>query len=193
MVLTFKVQTRGGQTHHRYSRTLFGRFTVRHLILTLDRYITSISWTVASFLLAVISCLGLWQVVARFVLSQPSTWTEEIMRRLLIWCVMLGVVVALRQGVLVCVDLALRMTKGRWHQAVRLFVTLATASFLATIVYFGVQLAYRVRFQTFASIDISIAWAYAAVPVGAMLAIIAVIAHHLDPKKPDALAMAAGD
>ena len=166
---------------------------MRRLILTLDRYVTRVSWTVACVLLAVISCLGLWQVVTRFVLSQPSTWTEEVMRRLLIWCVMLGVVVALRQGVLVCVDLALRLTKGAWHQAVRLFVTLATTSFLATIVYFGVSLTYRVRFQTFASIDISIAWAYAAVPVGGSLAIIAVIAHYLDPQKPDALAMAAGD
>jgi len=54
-------------------------------------------------------------------------------------------------------------------------------------------LTYRVRFQTFASLDISIAWAYAAVPVGAALAIVAVIAQHLDPKKPDALAMPAGD
>jgi TRAP-type C4-dicarboxylate transport system permease small subunit len=34
-------------------------------------------------------------LVARFVLSQPSTWTEESMRRLLIWMVMLGTVVAL--------------------------------------------------------------------------------------------------
>jgi len=115
------------------------------------------------------------------------------MRRLLIWCVMLGVVVALRQGVLVCVDLSLRLTKGHWHTAIRLFVTVATASFLATIVWFGVSLTYRVRFQTFASLDISIAWAYAAVPVGAALAIVAVIAQHLDPKKPDALAMPAGD
>lgn len=166
---------------------------MRHFILMLDRYVTSVSWAVASGLLAIISCLGLWQVVARFVLSQPSTWTEEIMRRLLIWCVMLGVVVALRQGVLVCVDLALRVTKGAWHTAVRLFITLATGAFLATIVYFGIQLTYRVRFQTFASIDISIAWAYAAVPVGGSLALIALAAHYLDPKKPDALAMAAGD
>jgi len=166
---------------------------VRRFILTLDRYLTGLSWAVASGLLALISCLGLWQVTARFVLSQPSTWTEEVMRRLLIWCVMLGVVVALRHGVLVCVDLALRWTQGRWHLAIRLFVTLATTSFLATIVWFGVLLAYRVRFQTFASLDISIAWAYAAVPVGAALAIIAVIAHHLDPKEPEALASVAAD
>lgn len=166
---------------------------MRRLVLILDRYVTGSCWAIASALLAIISLLGLWQVLARFVLSQPSIWTEEVMRRLLIWCVMLGIVVALRHGVLVCVDLALRLTKGRWHAMVRLFVTVATTSFLGTIVYFGVLLSYRVRFQTFASIDISIAWAYSAVPVGAALAIIAVIAHHLHPEKPDALAMASGD
>ncbi len=166
---------------------------VRRLILTLDRYLTGLSWAVASTLLAIISFLGLWQVVTRFILSQPSVWTEEVLRRLLIWCVMLGVVVALRHGVLVCVDLALRMTTGRWHTAIRTAVTLWTVSFLATIVYFGIILSYRVRFQTFSSIEISISWAYAAVPVGAALSIIAVLAHHIDPKKPGELASATAD
>lgn len=148
----------------------------------------------ATALLAVISCLGLWQVAARFILAQPSVWTEEVMRRLLIWCVMLGVVVAIRQGVLVCVDLALRVTKGRWHQAIRLFVALMTGSFLATICWFGVSLAWRVRFQTFASLDISMAWAYAAMPVGAALAIVAVLANYLAPPvTPDVLVAASAD
>ena len=57
---------------------------MRHTILTLDRWLTSLAWTLACLLLAAISALGMWQVVARFVLSQPSTWTEESMRRLLI-------------------------------------------------------------------------------------------------------------
>ena len=73
---------------------------MRHTILTLDRWLTSLAWTLACLLLAAISALGLWQVVARFVLSQPSTWTEESMRRLLIWMVMLGTVVAFRRGCL---------------------------------------------------------------------------------------------
>ena len=99
--------------------------------------------TAATTLLALISCLGLWQVTARFVLAQPSIWTEELMRRLLIWCVMLGVVVAIRHGALVSVDLALRLSKGVWHQIVRLVIVLATASFLGTILWFGVSLAWR--------------------------------------------------
>ena len=112
------------------------------------------------------------------------------MRRLLIWCVMLGVVVAIRQGSLVSVDLMLRVSRGAWHQAVRLFISVATAAFLSTILWFGVLLTWRVRFQTFASLDISIAWAYACVPTGAALGLIALLAYHLDPPASSTLANA---
>jgi TRAP-type C4-dicarboxylate transport system permease small subunit len=40
-------------------------------------------------------------------------------------------------------------------------------------------LTLAVRFQTFASLELSMSWAYAALPVGAMLA---VVSHHLDPQ-----------
>lgn len=153
---------------------------LRNLFLSADRLITSLSLNLACALLAIISCLGLWQVVARFVLSQPSVWTEEVMRRLLIWCVMLGVVAAIRQGALICVDLMLRKAKGVWRQTVRAIVACSTLAFLGTILWFGISLAWRVRFQTFASIDISIAWAYASVPTGAALAMFATIANWID-------------
>ena len=151
------------------------------LLLALDDRLTGFALNVASALLAVICVLGLWQVVSRFVLSQPSTWTEEAMRRLLVWCVMLGVAVAFRRGALVSVDLMLRLSRGAWRRVVRAVITGVSLAFLAVLVWFGVDLAWRVRFQTFASLDLSMAWAYAALPVGAALAIVGVVAHHLDP------------
>ena len=154
---------------------------MRHTILTLDRWLTSLAWTLACLLLAAISALGLWQVVARFVLSQPSTWTEESMRRLLIWMVMLGTVVAFRRGALVSVDLMLRTARGAWRSTVRWIITSTALAYLAVLVWFGINLVTRVRFQTFASMELSMGWAYAALPVGAALAMLAVVANHLDP------------
>lgn len=151
------------------------------LLLAVDRHLGNLALNTACVLLAVICVLGLWQVVSRFVLSQPSTWTEESMRRLLIWCVMLGVVVAFRRGALVSVDLMLRVSKGAWRHVVRTFITVVTLTFLAVLVWYGADLAWRVRFQTFASMDLSMAWAYAALPVGAALAMIGVLAQHVDP------------
>ena len=154
---------------------------MRQTLLTLDRWLTGAAWTLACLLLATITALGVWQVVARFVLSQPSTWTEESMRRLLIWMVMLGTVVAFRRGALVSVDLMLRSARGTWLAAVRWIITSTALAYLAVLVWFGINLVTRVRFQTFASMELSMGWAYAALPVGAALAMVAVIAHHLQP------------
>jgi TRAP-type C4-dicarboxylate transport system permease small subunit len=154
---------------------------IRLVFLRLDRWLTDLALNLACVLLAIICVLGLWQVLSRFVFSQPSTWTEESMRRLLIWCVMLGVVVAFRRGALVSVDLMLRSSRGTWQHAVRGIITVASLAFLGVLLRFGVELAWRVRFQTFASMELSMAWAYAALPVGAALAIVTVLGHHFDP------------
>ncbi len=154
---------------------------MRQTILTLDRWITGAAWGLSCLLLAVIAALGMWQVLARFIFSQPSTWTEESMRRLLIWMVMLGTAVAFRRGALVSVDLMLRTARGAWRNTVRWIITGTSLAYLVVLVWFGINLATRVRFQTFASMELSMAWAYAALPVGAALAMLAVVANHLDP------------
>jgi len=154
---------------------------MKKMLLRLDRVLTGLCLYTACTLLAVISCLGMWQVVSRFVFSQPSTWTEESMRRLLIWMVMLGTVAAFRQGALVSVDLMLRLSRGAWRTFVRWTITVVNLTFLSVILWFGIDLVTRIRFQTFASMDLSMGWAYAALPVGALMGMLAVIAHHLDP------------
>jgi TRAP-type C4-dicarboxylate transport system permease small subunit len=158
---------------------------MKTIILAVDRHITGLCLSLACAILAVISCLGMWQVIARFVFSQPSTWTEEIMRRLLIWMVMLGVVVALRQGALISVDLMLRVSRGAWRHTVRGIITTVNLTFFAVVLWFGVDLVWRVRFQTFASLELSMAWAYAAIPVGALLGLLATVAHHADPRNEE--------
>ena len=158
---------------------------MRSLILSLARRLTGLAFLLAALLLALVAGLGLWQVVSRFLLEEPSTWTEEAMRRLLIWTVMLGTVAAFRQGALVSVDLMLRLSRGAWLRVVRFAIAGVSLAFLAVIVWFGVDLAWRVRFQTFASIDMSMGWAYLALPVGGVLSMLAVIANFLDPRNEE--------
>jgi TRAP-type C4-dicarboxylate transport system permease small subunit len=150
-------------------------------ILATDRIVTNAVWALAAGLLAVISVLGLYQVLIRFVFNQPSSWTEEVIGRLLIWTVALGVAAAFRQGALVSVDVMLRWSRGRWHQAVRLVILIVSATFLGLLAWVGYDLAWRIRFQTFASVPISISWAYLALPVGATFSLLALLAHYFDP------------
>jgi TRAP-type C4-dicarboxylate transport system permease small subunit len=150
-------------------------------ILAIDRIVTNAVWTLAALLLGVVASLGLYQVLMRFVFNQPSPWTEELIGRLLIWMVMLGVAAAFRQGALVSVDVLLRMSRGGLRRAVRLAILGASLFFLGLIAWVGFDLAWRIRFQTFAALPISISWAYLALPVGASFSMLAVIAHYFDP------------
>jgi TRAP-type C4-dicarboxylate transport system permease small subunit len=150
-------------------------------VLALDRVVTNAIWAIAALLLALIACLGLYQVLVRFVFNEPSPWTEEIIGRLLIWTVAFGVVAAFRQGALVSVDVMLRLSRGAWRRLVRRIVLVVSLSFLVMLAWVGYDLAWRIRFQTFASLPISISWAYLAIPVGATFSVLAVIANYFDP------------
>jgi TRAP-type C4-dicarboxylate transport system permease small subunit len=64
---------------------------------------------------------------------------------------------------------------------VRLIILGASVAFLVVLAWVGFDLAWRIRFQTFASVPISISWAYLALPVGACFSLLAVVAHYFDP------------
>lgn len=159
--------------------------TLARLILAVDRRVTAAVWTLAALLLAVLACIGLYQVLTRFIWNAPSPWTEELIGRLFVWCVMLGIVAAFRQGALVSVDLMLRLSRGAWLRFVRRLILVVTLGFLGVLVWYGLDLAWRIRFQTFATLPMSIAWAYLALPVGALFSMLAVVANHLDPQNKE--------
>lgn len=153
------------------------------LFLAAERRITALIMALACLLMALAACLGFYQVLTRFVFSEPSTWTEVGVRMTLIWMVMLGTVVAFRQGALVSVDLMYRLSRDTWLRTLRVLITAATVVFLGVLVWYGSEVAWRVRFQELAGLEaISIGWAYLALPVGGLFSIIAVLANHFDPQ-----------
>lgn len=153
------------------------------LFLLLERRVTSLMMMLACLLLALAATLGFYQVLTRFVFSEPSTWSEVGVRMTLIWMVMLGTVAAFRQGALVSVDLLFRVSRGAWRRVLHVLITSVTIAFLAVLVWYGVDIAWKVRFQELAGLEmISIAWAYLALPVGALFSILAVLGNHFDPR-----------
>lgn len=152
------------------------------LFLDIESRVTGFIMGLACALLALAACLGLYQVATRFIFSEPSTWTEVGIRVSLIWMVMLGTVMAFRQGALVSIDLLYRLSRGAWQQVLRIVITAVTVTFLLVLVYFGAEITWRVRFQELAGLEVSISWAYLALPVGALFSCIAVIANYFDPR-----------
>jgi C4-dicarboxylate transporter DctQ subunit len=132
-------------------------------------------------LMAVMVFIGAFQVLSRFVLHEPSPWSEEVLRRAMIWLVALGLSIGFRQGLHISVDVINRV-KAAWVRGlVHWAVFGITFVFLAMLIWLGADMAWRVRFQTFASMEISMTWAYMAIPVGAALSLISLVARALTP------------
>ncbi|MBS7243684.1 MAG: TRAP transporter small permease [Comamonas sp.] len=131
------------------------------------------------FLLAAV-LVGFWQVVTRFMLESPADWSEITTRALLIWAVLLGVALAFRHGAMLGVDFLRTLLAAPAQRVLAWAVGVICMGFLGMLAWVGGQMVWRVRFQTLPSLEISISWVYLAIPVGASLAAIAVLARLLD-------------
>ena len=155
---------------------------MKTLFLAFERRLTSAIVAIACLLLGLASVLGMLQVLSRFIFNQPLTWSEVLIRMVIIWMVMFGVVVAFREGAQVSVDLMYRLS-GRYQRPLHCLITLISVLFLGVIIWYGIDIAWRVRFQEIAGLEfLPMSIGYAALPVGATFAIIAVIANYLDPR-----------
>ncbi|SMF06937.1 TRAP-type C4-dicarboxylate transport system, small permease component [Tistlia consotensis] len=153
----------------------------RAAFLAVERRVTQAAVAAGCLGLAVAALTGLYQVLARFVLLRPASWSEPLIQVVLIWMAYLALAGAMRSGSLIAVDLLLRVATGRARRALRTLVTLAVLALLATLFWFGCLIVWRVRFQTIAGLDVAASWAYAALPFGSALSILALLAHAADP------------
>lgn len=161
------------------------RAAIRGAILRADRISTAIATLLASLALSVAVVAGLWQVVARFATETPSVWSEALVRTALIWMAFLGVAVALRAGALVSIDVAHRYSTGAVQRALEAAALAAALSMLGIMFWFGWMMAERVQFQEMAGLEVSMSWGYAAIPIGAVFAMIGAVAHFLDRRSEE--------
>jgi len=153
--------------------------------LAIERRFTAVIVILACILLGLASALGMYQVLIRFIFGTPSTWSEIAIRLVIIWMVMFGVVVAFREGAQVSVDLMYRLS-GRFRRPLHFLLTLIAVLFLSVLIWYGIDIAWRTRFQEIGGMEfLPMSVGYAALPVGSFFAIIAAIANFLDPRHAD--------
>jgi len=152
-------------------------------ILALDRVTTQAALVAACFALAIAVAAGAWQVFTRFLLNQPSPWSEALVRQALVWMVMLGLAGAVRQGALVAIDVTRQLLRGRARMVLDAMIFAAIVVLFGVLFWFGWEMANRVRFQSIAGLEVSIAWGYAAIPVGSVFAVVGALAALLDRRE----------
>jgi TRAP-type C4-dicarboxylate transport system permease small subunit len=157
---------------------------LRNTFLAFERRTTAFSLAFACAMLVAASCLGMYQIFARFVFHQPAEWSEVLIRFTLIWMVFMGVPSAFRQGAMVCVDLAYRKGGPGVKRSLDWLIAISALVLVAVIVRYGFDYAYRARFQTISGLEsFSMTWAYLALPIGGLFCVFGIVGCLLDPRR----------
>jgi len=157
---------------------------VRELYLKIEHGSTSLATALACAMLVLASALGLWQIVTRFIIERPAEWTEVLIRFSLIWMVFLGIPLAFRIGAMVSVDVLYRWSGKRLRRVLDTMVSLAALGLISVVIVVGWNYAQRGSVQSVIGLEnVSMFWAYLALPVGGVFSVIAIIGNWLDPQR----------
>lgn len=151
--------------------------------LDFERRLTTLSIWLACLMLVIAASMGMLQVLMRFVFELPSEWSEVIVRIALIWMVFLGIPAAFRYGSMISVDLMHRKASPRFRRVLDAVITLLSLALLAVIAWYGWDYAQRGKVQTIIGLEfMSMFWAFVALPIGSVCAMVGVIGNYLDPR-----------
>ena len=142
---------------------MMDRFT--HILTKVLRFILII-------LMAVIVLDVTWQVITRFILKNPSSFTEELAGFLLIWIGILGASYALHTRSHLGIDILTYKLKGAKKQTVEVVVYTIVLLFALFVMVVGGMRLVNLTFdlnQVSAAMGIPIGYVYLVLPVSGIL------------------------
>ncbi|MFZ4710564.1 MAG: TRAP transporter small permease [Zwartia sp.] len=157
---------------------------MKNTLLAVESVTTRFSLFIACLMMAIAATLGAFQVVMRFILEIPAEWTEVLIRFSLVWMVFMGIPYAFRVGAMVSVDVLYRWVGARGKRIFDFVTSVAALILVAVIIWWGWDYSMRGRVQTVIGLEeISMFWAYLALPVGGIFCVPAIIANYFDPQR----------
>lgn len=131
-------------------------------------------------MLGVMSILIILQVISRFVINFPLTWSEELSRYLMIYIVFLGAGLAMRHNNLISIELLPETLTGNKRRVVIILVMIISITFFAILFKQGIDILSMVKMQSSPGLQLSMAIPYASIPIGSLVLAINSLAVILD-------------
>lgn len=134
-------------------------------------------------LMALLVIAVTWQVLSRYLLAEPSSWTEELARFLLVWIGVLGASYAYRMKMHLGIDLLPQRLTGRNFAVLELVINLSVIVFAVAVMIVGggnlVAMTAELK-QISPALGIPMAWVYAVVPMSGVLIVLYALENALE-------------
>ncbi len=124
--------------------------------------------TLAIVLFAAMFACVLGQVVFRYFLGSPLTWSDELARYLFVWCAFLGWIVAARKRSHIGIAMVGERLPPRGRALFHFAGALAAIAFAAILAWYGTRIMLRNLDVETVALFFSIGVVYAIVPLAAL-------------------------
>ena len=135
---------------------------------------TALGWMLVLLMgLAVVNVL--WQVFTRFVLSSPSSFTDELARYLLVWVGLFGAAYASGKRMHLSIDLLRTKLTGQalhWHSVVVVGIVALFALFVMVVGGWRLVSLSFLLGQTSAALEVPLGVVYLALPASGLLIVV---------------------
>lgn len=122
-----------------------------------------------------------WQVISRYALNAPSSYSEEILRYGVIWMSLLGAAYATGQGSHMSVDLLRDRLSPRGRLRLDAVISVAFVLFAGVVlIWGGMRGAQIASAQTSAVMRIPMSWVYLSLPVSGGVMVIYSVMNLID-------------
>ena len=137
--------------------------------LSASRLLTRATETLATLLLIVVTALNLTQVGGRYLFNTGFSWTEEYMRYLMIWLMMLGSVACIFRAEHMGIEFFEHLAGPRRASLVKSALYSIAGVFCLYVLVYSWPLALRNAAQVAPASGIPMIYPYLALPIGAAL------------------------
>ena len=113
-----------------------------------------------------------WQVITRFILKNPSTLTEEILRYLLVWTTMVGGAYAYGRRKHLSINMLTKKLPYKQQKMLDIVIQIIVIVFAVVVMIMGgLHLVGTTSNQISAALHLPMPYVYASIPVGGILII----------------------
>ncbi len=141
----------------------------------LAKLLSSITEKILFVLLSAMTIIVFCQVLFRYVLNAPLYWTEEAARYLMIWIVFLGASIGIRKGAHLGFTWFVERSNSKMRRFYGIVAHLGLLAFSLNITYYGTIVTFQNFDQLSPGLQMPVAFVYACLPVGGLLAIVQLI------------------
>ena len=145
-----------------------------------EKYLDLAMSTIMSIVMVVLLVFGTWQVFTRWVLNNPSTFTDELLRYMLIWAGMIGAAYCFFHNKHIKLTLITDKLSGTPLMILNVISEIVVVAFVVYVyIYGGFQLAVQNTTQLTAVLRLPMSLIYGCLPVSGVFVLLSKILRYV--------------